>query len=171
MYPTTHASDYTHVSYYTGTVYGDASGSALAVLRAAASLIAIGLGLNLLQLLPLTFPSLTLDMPSPQLPRAVRPFLFGASSALIASPCASPVLATILGYVATLGDPLLGCALLLCYTFGYTTPVLLAGVAAGSVRELGRGLDGGLGWVSPISGTALLAFGTYTGLQTAFGAV
>ena len=49
--------------------------------------------------------------------------------------------------------------------------VLLAGVAAGSVRELGRGLDGGLGWVSPISGTALLAFGTYTGLQTAFGAV
>lgn len=183
-----------------GAVYGDAGGSStLDVLRAAASLVAIALGLNLLQLLPFAFPTISIDTEGLRLPRVARSFLFGASSALVASPCASPVLATILGYVATLGDPLLGGVLLLChtplatplshqtliaehlslisgallscYTFGYTTPVLLAGVAAGTARELSKGLEGGLDWVSPLSGAALLAFGTYSGLQAAFGAV
>lgn len=155
-----------------GSVFGVVGDGALSLLRAAVSLLAVGLGLNLLQLLPITLPSASvIDTRTLSLPPYARAFLFGGSSALVASPCASPVLASILGYVATLGDPLLGGALLLCFTLGYTTPVLLTGVAAGTMRELFDGVGDGFKWVSPASGAVLLAYGTYTGLVTAFGAV
>ena len=97
-------------------------------------------------------------------------FLFGASSALVASPCASPVLASILGFLATQGDPVLGAALLTAYTLGYTTPVLLAGVAAGSARRLAS-VQSSFEWVVPASGSALLAIGTYNGLTSVLGPV
>lgn len=154
-----------------GMVYGESSDGALLVLRAAVSLLAVGMGLNLLQVLPWTLPSLQLETSGLAVPRPVRTFLFGASSALVASPCASPVLATILGYVATLGDPLLGCALLSAYTLGYTTPVLATALLATSAREVSASMEGSATWFAPVSGAALLSYGTYSGLVTAFGPV
>lgn len=154
-----------------GSLFGSAGDGPLLVLRAAVSLFAIGLGLNLLKLLPFALPSVTaLDARGLALPLSGRAFLFGASSALVASPCASPVLASILSFVATLGDPVLGAALLVCFTLGYTTPVLLTGVAASAARDLTAELEGGLEWVAPASGAMLLAYGTYSGLTTALGA-
>lgn len=49
----------------------------------------------------------------------VRTFLLGGSSALVASPCATPVLTSILAFVASSSNPLLGSFLLLFYTLGY----------------------------------------------------
>ena len=153
-----------------GSLFGSAGDGPLLLLRAAVSLLAVGLGLNLLQLLPFALPSIdVINASSMTLPPSARAFLFGASSALVASPCASPVLASILGYVATLGDPVLGAALLLCFTLGYTAPVLLTGLAASSARSLVAELEGGLEWVTPASGAVLLAYGTYNGLSTALG--
>ena len=68
-------------------------------------------------------------------------------------------------------EPLLGGALLLCFTMGYTMPVLLTGLAASSARELSARLEGRFEWVGPASGASLLAFGTYSGLVSVFGAV
>jgi len=154
-----------------GSLFGSSGDGPLLLLRFAVSLLAVGLGLNLLQLLPFALPSVSvLDAKGLPLPPYARAFLFGASSALVASPCASPVLASILGYVATLGDRLFGAALLLCFTLGYTTPVLLTGVAASTARELTAELEGGLDWVAPASGSVLLAYGTYHGLTTLLGA-
>ena len=48
-----------------------------------------------------------------------RTFLLGGSSALVASPCATPVLTSILAFVASSSNPLLGGFLLLFYTLGY----------------------------------------------------
>ncbi len=48
-----------------------------------------------------------------------RTFLLGGSSALVASPCATPVLTSILAFVANSSNPLLGGFLLLFYTLGY----------------------------------------------------
>ena len=155
-----------------GSIFGSSGDGILLVLRTTVSLLAMCLGLNLLQLLPLSLPSFAaMNTEKMALPPYARAFLFGASSALVASPCASPVLASVLGYVASLGDPLLGASLLLCFTLGYTTPVLLTGVAATTARDLSSKLDGGLEWVSPISGSTLLAYGTYSALTTVFGAV
>ncbi|MFS7987150.1 putative cytochrome C biogenesis protein, transmembrane [Helianthus anomalus] len=44
--------------------------------------------------------------------------------ALAASPCSTPVLATLLGYVAASKDSLIGGTLLLTYTTGYVAPLL-----------------------------------------------
>lgn len=154
-----------------GMVYGQSGDGALVVLRAGVSLIAVGMGLNLLQVLPFELPSLQLQTSGLDVPRPVRTFLFGGASALVASPCASPVLATILGFVATLGDPLLGAALLCSYTLGYTTPVLLTALLATSAREVSSGLGGQFDWFAPASGAALLAYGTYSGLVTVLGPV
>ena len=59
-------------------------------------------------------------------------YLAGLTFALAASPCSTPVLATLLAYVATTHDPLAGGGLLFAYTSGYVTPLLAA--AAFTVR-------------------------------------
>ncbi len=61
-----------------------------------------------------------------------KAYLAGLTFALVASPCSTPVLATLLAYVATAGNPVAGGALLLCYTSGYVGPLLAA--AAFTVR-------------------------------------
>jgi cytochrome c-type biogenesis protein len=50
-----------------------------------------------------------------------RTFLLGGTSALVASPCATPVLTSILAFVATASHPALGAVLLLGYTLGTRT--------------------------------------------------
>jgi len=60
-----------------------------------------------------------------------RTFLLGGSSALVASPCATPVLTSILGFLAATRDPALGAILLLTYTIGYSTPLLIVGATGG----------------------------------------
>ena len=48
----------------------------------------------------------------------LQAYLVGLTFALAASPCSTPVLATLLAYVSTSQDPLLGGSLLLAYTLG-----------------------------------------------------
>ena len=52
----------------------------------------------------------------------MQAYLAGLTFALAASPCSTPVLATLLAYVASSQDPLLGGGLLLAYTSGCTPP-------------------------------------------------
>jgi cytochrome c-type biogenesis protein len=49
-------------------------------------------------------------------------YLAGLTFALAASPCSTPVLATLLAYVANSQDPFLGGGLLLAYTSGWAWP-------------------------------------------------
>eukprot|EP00550_Attheya_septentrionalis_P007158 CAMPEP_0198284056 /NCGR_PEP_ID=MMETSP1449-20131203/3589_1 /TAXON_ID=420275 /ORGANISM="Attheya septentrionalis, Strain CCMP2084" /LENGTH=422 /DNA_ID=CAMNT_0043980965 /DNA_START=184 /DNA_END=1452 /DNA_ORIENTATION=- len=101
-----------------------------------------------------------------------RTFLLGGSSALVASPCATPVLTSILAYVAASRDPTLGTALLVTYTLGYSTPLLVVGATGG--EALARAADassedsiiGKIGsLVNPLSAGVLIWYGT-TGLLT-----
>merc|ERR1719189_523126 len=61
----------------------------------------------------------------------LRTFLLGGSSALVASPCATPVLTSILAYVTASRNPALGAALLFSYTAGYSTLLLVIGATGG----------------------------------------
>ena len=155
-----------------GALYGSVGDGALAsALPVVLSLLICGMGLNLLKVLPFELPSLALDnVPGARLPPAPRAFLFGASTALVSSPCATPVLVSILGFVAATGDPALGAGLLLAYTLGYTTPVLAAGVATGSAKKFAA-MRSSFEWVTPASGSLLLGYGTYQTLIGLFGAV
>lgn len=101
-----------------------------------------------------------------------RTFLLGGSSALVASPCATPVLTSILAFVANASNPSLGAFLLLGYTLGYATPLLLVAASGGqALQNLRQGEAGAwyaqlAPWVTPITGGVLLWSGT-SGMLTA----
>jgi cytochrome c-type biogenesis protein len=136
----------------------------------AASAFAITMGLSLLDLVEFRLPSLGGDGLGKvaQLPRSLRAFALGATSALIATPCCTPVLASILGFVGSTRDPILGVCLLLVYSLGYTTPVIAAGMASGSLSSLMNA--SGATWITPLSAGALIFYGTYQGLGVLFSA-
>lgn len=92
------------------------------------------MGLNLLGLLPLRFPSLDLDARALRLPPLAEAYVVGITFALAASPCSTPVLASLLAWVGSTGDAVQGGGLLLAYSVGYVAPLLAA--AASTVRAV-----------------------------------
>ena len=116
----------------------------------------------------------------------LRTFLLGGSSALIASPCATPVLTSILAYVATSRDPIVGAILLLTYTIGYSTPLLLIGATGGQALANAQAAaatgdddaEGGGGilslakigrLVTPLTASVLIWYGTTGFLEALIG--
>jgi len=146
------------VAAFVGQVYGKV-GVGLPII---VSIIAIIMGLNLLEALPLRFPSFSgIDLISKDLPNGVRSYLLGLTFGLVASPCSTPVLATLLAWVAGTKDLILGGILLLSYTAGYVAPLILAGTFTASIKkflELRRWSS----WINPISGALLVGFGVFS---------
>ncbi|XP_068668449.1 cytochrome c-type biogenesis ccda-like chloroplastic protein 2 [Aristolochia californica] len=137
----------------------------------AASGIAVLMGLNLLEVIELQLPSF-FDNFDPRsaaasFPSSVQSYLAGLTFALAASPCSTPVLATLLGYVAASKDPVVGGSLLLTYTTGYIAPLLLAASFAGALQSL-LSFRKFSAWINPISGALLLGGGVYTLLDRLF---
>lgn len=126
------------------------------------SLIAIIMGLNLLEIIPLRFPSLgSTDWITEDFPPSGRSYLLGLTFGLVASPCSTPVLATLLAWVATTQDLVLGAGLLVSYTVGYVTPLILAGTFTASIKKLLE-LRRWSGWINPVSGALLVGFGVFS---------
>ncbi|CAN1239156.1 Cytochrome c-type biogenesis ccda-like chloroplastic protein 2, partial [Linum grandiflorum] len=100
-------------------------------------------------------------------PSSIQAYLAGLTFALAASPCSTPVLATLLGYVATSKDPIVGGSLLLTYTTGYVAPLLLAASFAGALQSL-LSFRKFSAWINPTSGALLLGGGVYTFLDRLF---
>lgn len=109
-----------------------------------------------------------------------RTFLLGGSSALVASPCATPVLTSILAYVANAQNVAFGALLLLVYTLGYSTPLLIVASTGGQalvkVRQMGSTEGKGPNiyaslapWVTPLTGGVLLWYGINGLLISLFG--
>jgi cytochrome c-type biogenesis protein len=141
-----------------GKVYGQI-GIGLPII---VSLIAIAMGLNLLEILPLRFPSLgATDWIGEDLPRSVRSYLLGLTFGLVASPCSTPVLATLLAWVANTQDLLVGGGLLIAYAMGYVAPLILAGTFTASIKKILE-LRRWSGWINPVSGALLLGFGIFS---------
>jgi cytochrome c-type biogenesis protein len=186
-----------------GAVYGN-SGNTNIVLPILSNLICCVMGFQLLELIELPLPSLQsptqrsgtsqngneelilIDgsgkiLSSKQSSKSgengslFRTFLLGGSSALVASPCATPVLTSILAFVASSPSPLLGGFLLLFYTLGYSTPLLVTAATGGQalirLKELGGKNETSVysrvaPWVTPFTAGVLLWYGT-NGLLTA----
>jgi len=134
------------------------------------SLLAVAMGLNLLEVVKFTLPSAFDQFDSRQIdiPPTLQAYLAGLTFALAASPCSTPVLATLLGYVAQTKDPLTGGALLLTYTSGYVTPLLAAAFFAGSLKKL-LAMRGSFAWITPASGGLLVSGGVYSFLSRVVG--
>ncbi|THU59815.1 hypothetical protein C4D60_Mb07t06020 [Musa balbisiana] len=152
---------------FAGKAYGQI-GQGLPVV---ASGLAILMGLNLLEIIELQLPSFFSDFDprsaAANFPSGVKAYLAGLTFALAASPCSTPVLATLLGYVATSRDPIIGGSLLLTYTTGYVAPLLVAASFAGALQSL-LSFRRFSAWINPLSGALLLGGGLYTLLDRLF---
>jgi cytochrome c-type biogenesis protein len=142
---------------FVGKVYGQV-GIGLPII---VSFIAILMGLNLLEALPLQLPSFGGLEWSKDLPDSMRSYLIGLTFGVVASPCSTPVLATLLAWVATKQDLILGGVLLLSYTAGYVAPLILAGTFTASIKKLLQ-LRRWSGWINPVSGALLVGFGVFS---------
>lgn len=141
-----------------GRVYGQI-GIGLPII---VSVLAILMGLNLLEALPLPLPSSgDWDFLNRGMPLFVKSYLLGLTFGLVASPCSTPVLATLLAWISTTGDPLLGAALLLAYTVGYVFPLVLAGSFTATIKRFLE-LRRWSGWITPASGILLVGFGVFS---------
>lgn len=141
-----------------GKVYGQV-GIGLPILVSA---IAILMGLNLLEALPIQLPSFDgMQWISQDLPKSIRSYLLGLTFGLVASPCSTPVLATLLAWVSTSQDLILGGVLLLAYAAGYVSPLILAGTFTASIKKLLE-LRKWSSWITPVSGALLVGFGVFT---------
>jgi cytochrome c-type biogenesis protein len=141
-----------------GKVYGQI-GIGLPII---VSIIAILMGLNLLEALPLQLPDWGgTEWISQELPQSTRAYCIGLSFGLVASPCSTPVLASLLGWVANTKDLILGGALLLSYTAGYVTPLILAGTFTASIKKIIE-IRRFSGWINPVSGALLVGFGVFS---------
>ena len=141
-----------------GKVYGQV-GIGLPII---VSIIAILMGLNLLEALPLPMPSFdSMGWISQDLPKGVRSYLLGLTFGLVASPCSTPVLATLLAWVSTTGDLILGGVLLLFYAMGYVTPLILAGTFIANIKKFLE-IRKWSSWITPTSGVLLVGFGVFS---------
>jgi cytochrome c-type biogenesis protein len=126
------------------------------------SVLAIVMGLNLLEALPIPLPNIgNVEFLNRGLPLAVKSYLLGLSFGVVASPCSTPVLATLLGWISTTGDPILGAGLLLAYTIGYVSPLVVAGSFTATVKKI-LALRRWSGWITPTSGVLLVGFGVFS---------
>lgn len=98
----------------------------------AISLIPFAFGLHMLGVFDLPLPRA--DLAASREPRGLLgAVVAGALLGLVITPCATPVLATLLTYVAATGDPLWGGLLLFVYGLGIGIPVILVATTAASL--------------------------------------
>ncbi len=141
-----------------GKVYGQI-GLGLPII---VSIIAILMGLNLLEALPIQFPSFDgMNLISQDLPTGFRSYFIGLTFGLVASPCSTPVLASLLAWIANSKNLILGGVLLLSYTLGYVAPLILAGTFTGTIKKLLE-LRQWSGWINSMSGILLIGFGVFS---------
>lgn len=87
-------------------------------------------------------------------------FALGASSGFIAAPCTTPVLTTILAFIANTQSVGLGMALMTSFSLGLGTILLLVAGFAGAIQVLPKSGQW-MNTVKLVSGLILLAFGGY----------
>lgn len=68
--------------------------------------------------------------------KEISAFLFGFSSGFIAAPCTTPVLTTILSYIATTRSMVMGALLMFTFACGLGTILVLIGSFAGAVKVM-----------------------------------
>ncbi|NCO66783.1 MAG: thiol:disulfide interchange protein [Candidatus Aquicultor secundus] len=87
-------------------------------------------------------------------------FILGILLGLILSPCATPVVAVILTYVASKGNAVLGSALLFTYSLAHGLPLMAAGTSTGFITKTSF-LQKHREKVEVISGVVFIGLGLY----------
>jgi len=124
-----------------------------------AALIAVLMGANMLGLF--TLPGYSFS-PSgiKRSSGVVGAFLLGIPFAIIASPCTTPVTATVLAYAATKGSVVYGFILLFVYAMGRSIPLLAAGTFTSVLKNAAK-FARASEIIQRVSGLVLIGLGFY----------
>jgi len=87
-------------------------------------------------------------------------FLIGAATALVISPCCTPIVAAIVATSSAIGKPALGAGLLALFALGHAVPLLFSGVFGSFVMRRFAVLTVSQA-PSIVAGTLMLALGCY----------
>lgn len=146
------------VAALTGTLFGSVQSSPWTYLAVAN--VCILLGLSMFDVFTLPLPRFLGGGGG----KARRGFggalLVGAASGLVLGPCTAPVMAVLLGYVASEGNVVFGTSLLFAFAFGMGTLQILVGTFSGLLA----GLPAAGAWmvrVKQFFGWVLIAMGEY----------
>jgi cytochrome c biogenesis protein CcdA len=90
-------------------------------------------------------------------------FLLGLLFGVVSTPCAVPILAVLLAFVAEKGNVLYGGFLLFVYALGHSALVLVAGTSVGAAKGLleSKGLRKAHGVLQKAAGVVIIAIGLY----------
>jgi len=123
--------------------------------------IAIAIGLNLIGLFEWNLP-IPVNL-QPKQRGIFGAFLLGIFFGIISSPCATPVLALILTFVASKGEVAYGTSLLFVYALGHCALIFLAGTATGFAENFikSKGIINITTWGKRIGGSIVVLVGIY----------
>ncbi len=90
-------------------------------------------------------------------------FLLGLLFGLVSTPCAVPILAVLLAYVAEKGNVLYGGFLLFVYALGHSVLILIAGTSLGAAKRLleSKGLRTASAVLQKVAGVVVILVGVY----------
>jgi cytochrome c-type biogenesis protein len=113
------------VSSFAGAVMVEYRG----YINIAVGLVMTVMGLWLVGLVNLPLPQMNLNLPQ------AGPYGVGLTFALVSSPCASPVLFSVLAAAAATGSQVLGVLTMVSYALGYTLLIFLASLFTGLAKQ------------------------------------
>lgn len=128
----------------------------------AVAAICVALGLHMMGAINLPFDALNRFVPNtrPERKGFFGALLFGVLFGIVASPCSTPILAAIATIAATRGSVPQGALLLFVYGLGKGVPLMLLGLASGSLVVM-RSLSRATGVLTKIGGVALIGVAAY----------
>jgi cytochrome c-type biogenesis protein len=123
--------------------------------------IAVVIGLQLVGLYELNLP--TPGHLQPKQRGLLGAFILGLIFGIVSSPCATPILALILTFVATKGEIAYGTSLLFVYALGHCALIFLAGTATGFAESFikSKGISNLTTWGKRIGGSIVVLVGAY----------
>jgi cytochrome c biogenesis protein CcdA len=89
--------------------------------------------------------------------------LLGLLFGVVSSPCATPILAVLLVYIASKGNLAYGGLLLFLYALGHCALILIAGTSMGLAKRLleSKGLNTSLAYLRKGSGVLIILIGLF----------
>lgn len=123
--------------------------------------ICVVMGLHLLGVLEFNIPA----------PQGIRPgqrgiissFTFGLLFGIISTPCAVPIVAVLMVLIATQGSILYAAIMLLVYSLGHSTLILVAGTSMGAAKKIieSKGLTSATNTLRRVAAALIIAVGLY----------
>lgn len=141
----------------TGTIFGEVSVNPVTYIAVGAFLVLFGL--SMLGVFYIPVPQI-FKLPAASKKGYFSVFLLGISSGLLVSPCVTPVLGSILLYLATKKNILYGTTLLVCFAYGMGLVLILAGTFSSILVNLPKS-GKWMGYINKIGAAIIIFMGLY----------